>query len=218
MPHAIANKCGWVDCKAGSRRACTAQTRQGQTSNAANLSLQTAANAAKMCNKPWLHSPGKQTKQWRTPVQMWTTNCFVVSKNPTKNSLLHGTNLLPHHCRIRVRCMFLAGPNKRIFTAIMFILYVPVWTQLYCNSVTSVRNPVTSAGSSGNVGILPPHNVIESSYMCGWATVTVHSGMKCDFRWPKLGKKRLVYPIKLSLMCSTTFRTPGFTFYEYWFC
>ncbi len=117
---------------------------QRRTSNVANLSLRTAANSAKTHNKPWLRlckvvfqqlnteqftkklqppqqTPGKQTKQWPIPVQMWTANHFVMSKKLTKNGSLHGTNLLPCYCCIHIRRMFVTGPSQQIFAAITFV-------------------------------------------------------------------------------------------------
>ncbi len=40
----------------------------------------------------------------------------------TKNDSLCGANLLPHHCCIHIRSMFVAGPNERIFVAIIFVV------------------------------------------------------------------------------------------------
>ncbi len=39
----------------------------------------------------------------------------------TKNCLLRSTNLLPHHYCVYIWCKFVAGPNERIFAAIMFV-------------------------------------------------------------------------------------------------
>ncbi len=52
-----------------------------------------------------------------------------------KNGLLCGMNLLPHHCRVHIQCMFAAGPNERIFAVITFVAaaFVP------CSSCVCAR-------------------------------------------------------------------------------
>ncbi len=53
------------------------------------------------------------------------TNKAITNSHPNVNSELlcnvKKTNLLSHRCCSHIRCMFVAGPNKRVFAAITFV-------------------------------------------------------------------------------------------------
>ncbi len=131
-------RCKLPSTQTESGQARTARTQHQKTSNATNLLLRMAAIPQK-CATNWLHSLGKQSND-QFPSKSVNSKLLWNIEKTNKNSLFSGTNLPGRHCRIHVRCMFVAGPNERIFAAITFVvaMFVPRFS-CACSSGPSYR-------------------------------------------------------------------------------